>query len=204
MTQWPYAERLAGLDLLRCLARYGSAAQNVDSDNGSLLDLAVAASLPTDSPPNVNAVMMGLRTIANLFNTANGRNVANSGADKAILFMETVAGLRDGAAIGMSNRNLLIALTTIAVNFAVLVSKEKVLHAEQRRRLVAIICSVLRQQMDSEVLYRGLIAVGTFLSTSRAELANMGISEIIQDVQAKNPEERISAICAECLQTLGR
>lgn len=200
ITAWPYGDRLPGLDLLRCVAKFPLAADFADATHGSLLDLAVTASLPSDgSAPNENAVMMGLRTVANLFSSANGRSVISAQAEKAISFLERVAGLAGGGAIGLFNRNVQVAFTTVGINLAVLAHRERLLSVELRRRLYLVLGSVLkRDQTDSEVLYRALVALGTLLSASTAEAANLGIAGWIQAAGGRSSEDRVKSVAAEC------
>ncbi|KAL7938420.1 PFU domain-containing protein [Trichoderma chlorosporum] len=204
VTEWPYADRLAGLDLLRCVARYPIAAQFKGPQNESLLDIAVASSIPDDFPPNENAAMMGARTIVNLFGSADGRSLASSQADKAISFLERVTGIKGGEPIGKFNRNVLVALTTVVVNYSVLINKEKLLIPEQRRRLVAVLGAILKDQTDSEVLYRALVALGTILSTSKDEAKSLGVAAWIEGAANKNSEERIKGVANECLKVISR
>ncbi len=70
--------------------------------------------------------MMALRAVVNLFATEPGRLVAAQHADKVVALMECVLGLSgkpvgdvQGPA-GADNRNVLIALTSAAINFGVL------------------------------------------------------------------------------------
>ncbi|KAL7916553.1 PFU domain-containing protein [Trichoderma velutinum] len=204
VTEWPYSDRLAGLDLLRCVARYPIAAQFKGPQNETLLDIAIASSIPDDFPPNENAAMMGARTIANLFGSADGRSLASSQADKAISFLERVTGIKGGEPIGKFNRNVLVALTTVAVNYSVLVNKEKLLIPEQRRRLVTVLGTILNDQTDSEVLYRALVALGTILSTSKDEAKSLGVAAWVEGAASKNSEERIKGVANECLKVIPR
>ncbi|KAH0531398.1 hypothetical protein TsFJ059_000235 [Trichoderma semiorbis] len=204
VTEWPYADRLAGLDLLRCVARYPIAAQFKGPQDLTLLDIAVASSIPDDFPPNENAAMMGARTIANLFSSADGRSLASSRADKAISFLERVTGIKGGEPIGKFNRNVLVALTTVAVNYSVLVNKEKLLNPEQRRRLVTVLGTILKDQTDSEVLYRALVALGTILSTSKDEAKSLGVAAWVEGAASKSSEERIKGVANECLKVIPR
>ncbi|KAL6835873.1 PFU domain-containing protein [Trichoderma sp. SZMC 28015] len=204
VTEWPYADRLAGLDLLRCVARYPIAAQFKGPQDLTLLDIAVASSIPDDFPPNENAAMMGARTIANLFSSADGRSLASSRADKAISFLERVTGIKGGEPIGKFNRNVLVALTTVAVNYSVLVNKEKLLNPEQRRRLVTVLGTILKDQTDSEVLYRALVALGTILSTSKDEAKSLGVAAWVEGAASKSTEERIKGVANECLKVIPR
>ncbi|KAM0244805.1 hypothetical protein ACHAP5_005928 [Fusarium lateritium] len=199
LTQWSYSDRLAGLDLLRCVAKYPLVAQFTDPSVGSLLDLAFTASLPQGETPNENAAMMGLRTVANIFSTANGRSVVSAQSDEAISFLERIIGVSTEP-IGPFNRNILIAATTVAINLSVLVHRERLLAPEQRRRLAILLGTILSRdgQTDSEVLYRALVALGTLLSASKAEAANLGIKGWIQSAVGRSSEERVKSVAAEC------
>lgn len=206
VSEWPYADRLAGLDLLRCVARYPIAAQFKGPFNETLVDLAIASSVPDEFPPNENAAMMGARTIANLFASADGRSLASAQAEKAISFLERIVGIKGGEPIGKLNRNVLVAVTTVAVNYSVLVNKEKLLVPEQRRRLTAVLGTILKDQTDSEVLYRALVALGTILSTSKDEAKSLGVGVAawVQGAASKSAEERIKGVANECLKLIPR
>ena len=204
VTQWDYSDRLAGLDLLRCMARYPIAAQYTDSRNGSLLDLAISSSVPSDAAPNENAAMMGARLIANVFGSTDGRGLASSQADAAIYFLERLVGIKGSEAIGKFNRNVLIAVTTAAINYSVLVNREKLLTPVQRRRVLVVLGVVLKEQSDSEVLYRALVAMGTILSTSKEEAAGLDVSAWVQSAVTKCSEERVKNVAAECKKIVPR
>lgn len=200
ITAWPYSDRLAGLDLLRCIARFHTAASYTDGTYGSLVDLAIAASLPPNGEAaNENAVMMGARTLANLFRTADGRSVANSRVDSVLSFLERITGIKGGAAIGAHNRNLLIAATTTAINLAVLVNKEKLLGPNDRRRLLVVIGALLKGQNDSEVVYRGLVALGTVAATSKGDASAVsGMRAWVNEAASSAPDDRVKTVAAEC------
>lgn len=198
ITRWEYSDRLPGLDLLRCMAKYPSVAQFSDPQLGSLLDLAISSSMPKGVAPNENAVMMGLRTVANAFGSANGRSIASAQSNEAISFLERVVGIAGGDPIGKFNRNVLIAATTTAINYAVLVHREKLLLPEQRRRLLLLLGAILRNQTDSEVVYRALVALGTLLSTSTAEAVNLDVGGWIRAAGGKASEDRVKGVAAEC------
>ncbi|KHN94405.1 phospholipase A-2-activating protein [Metarhizium album ARSEF 1941] len=199
VTQWPYSDRLAALDLLRCIARFPSAAQWSDAQHGSVLDLATACSMPAELQPNENAVMMGARTICNLFSTADGRSLISSHTDKPIAYLERIAGVKGGEAIGQFNRNVLIAVTTALINLSVLVNKEKLLSPEQRRRLFVVLGTVLKSQSDSEVLYRALVALGTLLATCKEEASGLDIGGWVRGAKDRGSEDRVKSAANECL-----
>ncbi|KAI5455955.1 ubiquitin homeostasis protein lub1 [Mariannaea sp. PMI_226] len=199
VTSWPYSDRLPGLDLLRCVAKIPMAADFNDSVHGSLLDLAITTSLPADgSAPNENAIMMSLRTLANLFSSANGRSVVSANAERTIGFLERVAGISGGEPIGPFNRNVLIAYTTVSINLAVIAHRERLLSSELRRRLFVVLGAILsKDQTDSEVVYRALVALGTLLFASTAEAANLGVAGWIQSASNRASEDRVKAVAAE-------
>ncbi|GAB0134659.1 hypothetical protein EsDP_00003021 [Epichloe bromicola] len=199
VTAWPYGDRLAALDLLRCIARFPSVAQFSDAQHGSALDLAMNASVASDSPPNENAVMMGTRTIANLCATVDGRSLISSHANNVIGYLERVVGVKGGEAMGKFNRNVLIAVTTSALNLSVLVHKEKLLTPDQRRRLVVVLGAALDEQSDSEVLYRGLVALGTLLASSKEVTSGLSVGAWIRGAKDRATEDRVKAVANECL-----
>lgn len=203
VTQWPYSDRLPGLDLLRCVARYPLAAQYSDAQGKTMLDVAVGSSMPDGEVPSENAAMMGARAIANLFGSADGRSLASSQADRAIGFLERLAGAPGGEPVGKTNRNVVIALTTSLVNFAVLAHKEKLLSSSQRRRLVVVAGAALRDQSDAEALYRGLVALGTILGDTAAAADGLQVAEWIRAAKDRCPEERVRAVADEYLGIVG-
>ncbi|KAG5953574.1 hypothetical protein E4U53_004673 [Claviceps sorghi] len=199
VTAWPYGDRLAALDLLRCIVRFPSVAQFSDAQHGSALDLAITFSMPSDSQPNENAVMMGTRAIANTCTTVDGRSLIHSQATKVVQFLERVVGVKGGDAIGKFNRNVLIAVTTLALNLSVLVDKEKLLTPDQRRRLVVVLGAALDEQSDSEVLYRGLVALGTLLGSSKEVMSGLAVGAWVRGAKARATEDRVKAVANECL-----
>ncbi|KJZ74277.1 hypothetical protein HIM_06283 [Hirsutella minnesotensis 3608] len=204
VTTWPYSDRLPGLDVLRCMAKYPAAAQYSGPREHTLLDVAIEASMPTGTTPTENAAMMGARAVANLFGSADGRSVASSQADKAIAFLERLCGIAGGEPIGKMNRNVLIAVTTCLVNLSVLAHKEKLLSSTQRRRLVVVAGSALKDQTDSEVLYRGLVGLGTMLTASAEAASGVDARGWVRAAKERCSEERVRGVADECLSVAGK
>lgn len=202
VTAWSYSDRLAGLDVLRCMARYHVVAQYTSDLHGSLIDLAIASSLPSDETPGENAVMMGVRTIANVFASADGRSLASHQANTILSFLERITGIKGGDAIGKFNRNVIVAVSTVALNMSVLVAREKLLTPSERRRLAAILGAILSDQSDSEVLYRSLVALGTVLSTSREAATGLNVKNWVQVASDRGSDDRVKLAAKECAQVL--
>ncbi|WYZ45700.1 hypothetical protein EsH8_VIII_001016 [Colletotrichum jinshuiense] len=201
VTHWPYSDRLAGLDLLRCVAPAPLAADLV-VPGGSFLRIAVASALdaPDGAAPNENSAMMALRTFANIFSTPKGRALAAKEADTAASLLERVLGISGGAPIGQFNRNVLVAATTTLINYAVLASKEK--SAPESKRFITALGKILSSQTDSEVVYRALVALGTYASTSKAEVKTLGGEGWVKSAVDKVSEARVKQVGHEALQQL--
>jgi phospholipase A-2-activating protein len=209
-TQWDYSERVAPLDLLRCIATSTGAAKFRTGDQSSPVQIAISAAvdgIPDGSQPNENCVMMALRTTANLFKTAEGRKLLSqpSEASAVVSFINRIVGSRGQTAIGPFNRNLLIALTTVAINYAVLASTRLgSVSADNQIRLASALALVLQKQTDSEVIYRALVAAGTLITViGKAAPEAKSLSTPIKSARDRVSEERVQAIAKECLSLLG-
>jgi phospholipase A-2-activating protein len=210
VTQWPESDRLAGLDLLRCMAPSPVVATYSDSTHGSIVGLTIASGLTGDDEGKVieNCAMMAVRTIANLFVSEQGRKaIANNVADVLRLF-NRVLGLTAGTSpIGKSNRNMMMAITTALINLAVLGHKTTVLRSVARGQVIAMTGAVLKEQNDVEVLYRALVALGTLIAAgaradaSAAEVVEMR-SWVNGAVGRAKVEKRVQDVGAECLAQL--
>ncbi|KAI1298095.1 ubiquitin homeostasis protein lub1 [Xylaria venustula] len=209
-TQWDYSDRVAPLDLLRCIAVSPKVAKfRSPRDDSSPVKIAISAALdgiPEGGQPNENSAMMALRTIANLFKTAEGRKLLTqpSEVSAALSFIGRVVGLRGQPPIGQFNRNLLLALTTVAINYAVLASKRLgSISTDNQIRLISPLALVLQKQTDSEVIYRALVAVGTLITViGKAAPEAKSLSSSIKSAKERVSEERIQTVANECLSLL--
>ncbi|TGO81158.1 hypothetical protein BPOR_1312g00020 [Botrytis porri] len=154
-THWPYKDRLAGLDLLRLLAITPETATFRSNGGLSIIDVFSQAALES-SPPSENHVMMAVRGFANLFDSTEGRQLATENFDKVHDLIKT-------AVKTSTNRNLLVAATTVHINYAVRFTETDP-DFEQVLAVLETVTSVLKTQVDSEVIYRGLVALGTLLT----------------------------------------
>jgi phospholipase A-2-activating protein len=206
VTQWPYTDRLAGLDLLRCIAPSPLAATYCHPKYGSIVQLAIDASLGADpgAAPNENCVLMAFRTIANLFASPDGRELCAEQSERVVSFMSQTLGVGGQAPIGKFNRNVLIALTTVAINYAVVTQGllRSLVSTNLRTKLASMLGMILSEQTDSEVLYRALVALGTLLSTSADALSGLGVSGWVKTATGKAPEQRVKDVGTECLRLL--
>ncbi|KAI8631600.1 phospholipase A-2-activating protein [Xylariaceae sp. FL1651] len=208
-TQWDYSDRLAPLDLLRCIATSAATAKFIPPDLSTPVQVAISAvvdGIPNGSQPNENCAMMALRTLANLFQTAEGQKLLAQPreATAAVSFISRVVGIRGQPPIGPFNRNILIALTTVVLNYAVLASKKLgSISLEVQIRLISALALVLQKQTDAEVIYRALVAAGTLITViGKAAPEAKSLLSSIKAAQSRVSEPRVQAVATECLSLL--
>lgn len=218
ITEWPYGDRLPALDVLRCLVAFPGAASSTD------VNVVIRGALDTQDPiqttlpfeefiksfdasnVNSNNVMMALRTITNLFTTAEGRLLARAESPTIIALLARIAGVEgaggDGP-IGPDNNNLQIALTSAAFNYACLAFNERdAVGLEQILVLLQVAEAVVKRQKDVEVLFRALMTLGMVLvmgSTERELAKELDAKGTVGVVRGKaGGEARIEALVGEC------
>lgn len=224
-TQWPYGDRLPGLDLLRCIAPSPA----LPRIHGSIVQTALSAALEPDAANpgirvNENTVMMAIRTIANLFASPVGRSVAAQGAHDVVSTLERIVGVSEGVesqanagegAIGKNNRNVQIALTSAAFNYTCLAylqhkkNKDAIEAADIGVDVLALLCNILgrviKDQTDNEVLYRALMSLGMVLAIGgevKDTVRALDAEQWIRDAIKKGADDRVKDVGAECLAYL--
>lgn len=202
LENWPYSDRIALLDLLRCLAASPAVASYVDDDEGSIVDIALRRSFyDTEGQPNENMVMLALRVAANIFKTEEGRLVASSSVESVIQALEMVIGMT-GEPIGKSNRNVLIAASTLCINYSVLSVQEEESGMSPKliQRLVAVLMALVKEQTDSEVVFRALVGLGTLVAAKKQSMS--GTRDAVHTALGKINEPRVKSVGNEILGML--
>ncbi|KAK6839413.1 PFU-domain-containing protein [Apiospora arundinis] len=201
-TQWDYADRLAPLDLLRCTATSPIVATYSKPGLGSAIEIAGAAALdgvPAGSQPNEHCAMMAFRMVANLFATSEGRRLLSTEAPHVADLMERVLGIKGGQPIGAYNRNMLLALSTMAMNYAVMASKQSgSVPKDVQRRFMAGLSQILREQSDGEVLFRAAVAAGTFVTVVGKE-DGKELSGAVAMAKDRSSDPRVKDAAAETI-----
>jgi len=195
---WPYPSRLPGLDLLRLLCVAPQTATYTHPRGGDIIDLLIASVTETDIPAE-NNIMMAIRAFANLFESAEGRALTLQEFNKIQqLASDTLA---DGKT---SNRNLLVAITTLYINYAVLFSSSSSASSEDFEHSVALLDSLrvlLSTQSDSEVIYRALVAVGTLLGSGdevkSAARDVYNLQDVVKSAVTKAKDPRVKNVGKE-------
>ena len=157
-TKWPPAQRLPGLDLLRLLtAASEKAIESTSAGGETLVDiLAASDSISADAP--LNNVMMAVRALSNLFNSNTGRSIMEGSFDKVHTLVEPF--------VTSPNRNLVIAITTLYINYSVLLSAGAPGNIDTNRAVTLLdeLVKIVNTATDSEGLYRALVGAGTLLA----------------------------------------
>lgn len=192
-TKWPAANRVPGLDLYRLLAAVSPA---VITQQDPLEVLASASALsPRETPTNASAAMLALRFYANMFKHNSGRAYARSHMS------DIISGTSKAIGAFMNNRNVLAAAMTVAINYAVLLSSEGLEGAHDAPGLIGDVLKVLgnAQVVDSEVLYRGIVALGTFLTVQdlKRSIETAVVRDVCSRVEKAAKEPRIGNVVGE-------
>lgn len=201
ITAWPAPMRIPGLDLYRCLA---AAHPGLTTRQDVLETLKESGAFPqfaSDVPSNPNMTMLGIRAIANLFNTREGRSYIGSHREKA---HELVAPCIQPTS-GVANRNVYIAATTFYINFAVYLSTEAADDTQAgatAQVLLKHLTGLLdnAKVVDSETVYRALVATGTLVKIPGAKDENAEQLEAAITAAGKRCKEpRIRGIIEEIM-----
>lgn len=200
LTVWPYVDRLPGLDLLRLLAVSPITATYEHPRGGNIIDV-LESSIHEKQPPAENHVMMAIRAFTNLFESTEGRRLALREFGKV---QEIVA---SSIADTTQNRNLLVAITTLYINYAVLFSstEEQVTDSSTSDYAVPmldLLSKILQTQNDSEVIYRALVATGTLVHGLDDEVRTAAkevydIPGAVRSAASKAMDPRIKNVASE-------
>jgi len=160
-TQWPPANRLPGLDLLRLCAIAPSFVQATSSGDGTIVDSLTKADIFAHDTDKPNNTMLATRALANIFTTEGGRLIADGCFEQIVQSVEPF--------ITTSNKNLSAAIATLHINFSVLLTSSapsgESNTREQRAAAIANqLIPVLGKTEDSETGYRSLVSLGTLMS----------------------------------------
>lgn len=183
-TQWqPPANRLAGLDLLRFVAAATKDFPAADADGLDAVAAILASGIfDTDFlHTNNKLAMIALRFFSNLlYGSSSGRELVNEHIDS---IFET---LKPMSSIISTDVSVAVALTTLYLNIAVLVTSDKSIDAETKANyglsLVEELSKILNgfpavnhtasaspSAQSTEPAYRTIVALGTVLVGLRRE-----------------------------------
>jgi phospholipase A-2-activating protein len=140
--------------------------------------------------------MMAIRCISNLLQTEQGRSLASKEFDQLHPLLSPF--------LTSSNRNLIIALTTLYINYSVLLTSEN--NADRALSLLDDLSKILNSATDSEAVYRALVATGTLLCLGpdfcEAGRDILQIGDAVKHAEQQVKEPRIKNVIAEIREKL--
>ncbi|CAD0091551.1 unnamed protein product [Aureobasidium mustum] len=199
-TQWPSANRLPGIDLLRLSAITPTFVMHTSGGEGTIVDTLTKSGVFEANTDKPNNTMLAVRVLANLFMTEEGRLVADGCFEDIISSTQSFS--------STSNKNLATAMATLYINYAVLLtsnapSSESRTREQRAAAVVNAALNIVKSDGDSEAVYRALVAVGTLMSLGdefRKEVAQAkDMGSILQSIEksALGKENRIKAVTNE-------
>ncbi|KIW04684.1 uncharacterized protein PV09_04419 [Verruconis gallopava] len=197
-TDWPAEKRLPGLDLLR-LAAASPKVVELTSGEGSqtLIDILASSDNISANAP-INNAMMAVRALANLFGHESGRALMDAEFDKVNALVSPFT--------TSNNRNMSVALTTLYINYSVLIAAGGENHDTDRAITLLDACTrVCMAAVDAEALYRALVGAGTLLclGSDFRDLAReaLDFDKAIERIKGETAgkEPRIKSVIAEIL-----
>ncbi|KAI9733540.1 MAG: hypothetical protein M1834_003141 [Cirrosporium novae-zelandiae] len=206
-TAWPPQHRIPGLDLLRLVAAATpSLASYKNSHDQTIVSILEESGVFSDTQ-RPNNMMLAIRTFANMFSTDKGAELADAQFDTII------SNLINQATKITTNRNLTISITTLYINYAVLLTttatpdrKGSPASIERGRILLKDLVDVISRVSDSEALYRALVAAGTLLTIGPdvkvAAKQEYGIEAVLKLAEQKTKEPRIKGVVGEIRELL--
>jgi phospholipase A-2-activating protein len=194
-TQWPADKRLPALDMLRLVLVFEEPTAHIVAPEQNFLSALLESGVFSESSPP-NNTMMAIRCLSNLLQTEKGRSLASTAFDEIHPLVAPF--------LTSSNRNLIIALTTLYINYAVLLTSEN--NADRALSLLADLSKILNSATDSEAVYRALVATGTLLSLGpdfcEAGRDILDIGDAVKHAEQKVKEPRIRNVIAEIREKL--
>jgi phospholipase A-2-activating protein len=159
-TQWPVEKRLPGLDLLRLAVAAEKTVEITSSGRSqTIIDVIASADNISANAP-VNNAMMAIRALGNLFTHEAGRLVMDGEFDKVHSLVSPF--------ITSNNRNMIVAITTLYINYAVLLGAAAPNHNSDRAiTLLDELTKICNSATDAEALYRALVGAGTLLALGK-------------------------------------
>ncbi|KAI5856478.1 WD40-repeat-containing domain protein [Tricharina praecox] len=187
ISNWPRQHLIPVLDLLRLSAGASPLVAKMDL-------VSVFHDFGTISQESPNNAMLAVRAFVNLFQTEEGRQYAME-AFEQILKMATTVNIA-------GNRNLKIAQATLMLNYSVLIHAHKSIDAAVT--LLEVVTKGASTEIDSETVYRYLVAMGTVLALGGEvkEAAN-GIFDVrgaMKSAAGRVKEARVNRLIKEIEQ----
>ncbi|KAI4215256.1 MAG: hypothetical protein LQ351_002155 [Letrouitia transgressa] len=197
ISRWPPGQLLPLLDLLRLLAAATPLTAKWRSSTGTNFIQVLEDCKVFADPDRSNNIMLAVRAFSNVFEKESGVALADESFEKIHTLVKHSA--------NYSNRNLAIAIATLYVNYAVLFTSNshRTLPSSTDRGKVLLqdLADLIRTAVDSEALYRALVAVGTLIKigddVQAAAKRDYDVEGALKKVESAAREPRVKGIVSE-------
>jgi len=195
ITSWPADKRLPGYDLLRVLAAASETTVTRTSalEGQTIVDILASTEVFSPEAP-INSTMLAMRTLANLFMNSDGRTIMDGEWDTVHTLVEPF--------LASTNRNLVVAITTLYINYAVLLlAGGDNTDTDRAMTLLEELARIIDSVKDAEALYRSLVGIGTLLALNdefRAKAkAAVDIEKALKKAEKTGVEPRVKSVVKE-------
>ncbi|KAL9035178.1 MAG: hypothetical protein Q9214_006706, partial [Letrouitia sp. 1 TL-2023] len=197
ISKWPTGQLLPLLDLLRLLAAATPLTAKWRSSNGTTFIEVLEESKVFADPDRSNNIMLAVRAFSNVFEKESGVALADESFEKVHALVKSSA--------NYSNRNLAIAIATLYVNYAVLFTSKS--HCtlqssiDRGKMLLDDLTDLIKIAVDSEAIYRALVAVGTLIGLGdkiqAAAKQDFDVEGALRKAESTAREPRVKGIVSE-------
>ncbi|XP_038048576.1 phospholipase A-2-activating protein-like [Patiria miniata] len=186
--QWPMDKVFPAIDILRLVIRHPAINQHFcnQTDGNQFLSRLLLLASESSTPASR---MLAMRTLSNAFSQPHGAELLAANRDTVITSALQCQ--------GVANKNLHVAMTTVLLNFAVVLQSGS--DIEARSHCLSAASTILDNESDPEALFRLLVAIGTLMSVDDNALA-IGKSLDILPVVRKHCAVKEPAKVGECAQ----
>ncbi|XP_015277901.1 PREDICTED: phospholipase A-2-activating protein isoform X1 [Gekko japonicus] len=191
---WPTDIVFPALDILRLAVRNPSVSESFCGEKDGIQFSSHLIKFLNPGGKQANQ-MLALRTLCNCFVHPVGQNLMMLQGD---LIMSQAIELKLS-----SNKNIHIALATLALNYAVCL--HKINNIEGKAQCLSVISTVMEIVQDFEAIFRLLVALGTLISgdSNAVQLAkSLGVDSQIKKYSSVSEPAKVNECCRLVLDLL--
>lgn len=182
------------LDILRLAVRHPLVNERLcgEAEGVQLCNHLLSLMRPEGRPANQ---MLALRTLCNCFSGRHGRALLLAHRDTVL------SRSADLSAVG--NKNIHIALATVALNFAGCLHSQPDLEA--KAQCLSVVSKALETAQDKEAVFRLLVALGTTVAsdgTAQDLARSLGVSSQISKYSSGSEPSKVAECCRLILKEL--
>jgi len=192
LLKWNLEFLFPTLDLCRLLVLHEDFARQLSTNENASIISAILQQLKANSP--VVNQMLSLRFVANMFRCPSLNPIIISGQEQ---ILELAVDCTPSG-----NKNTRLALAAVVLNFSILYCSKK--NQEVKVQCLSILCEILSCELENEVIYRCLVAVGNLIFNDLECLKLTEDLDVVKVVQACSSSslDKIKECAADILKLI--